>query len=40
MALGRLRLALERIVATVTARDAQEFRAMFAEAEKRTQTRN
>jgi prephenate dehydrogenase len=40
MALGRLRLALDRIVATVTARDAQEFRAMFAEAEKRTQTRN
>jgi chorismate mutase/prephenate dehydrogenase len=39
-ALERLRLALDRIVATVTARNAQEFRAMFAEAEQRTQRRN
>jgi prephenate dehydrogenase len=39
-ALERLRLALDRIVATVAARDAQEFRAMFAEAEQRTQRRN
>jgi hypothetical protein len=38
-ALERLRLALGRIVATVAARDAQEFRAMFAEAERRTQKR-
>ena len=33
-------LARDRIVATVTARNAQEFRAMFAEAEQRTQRRN
>lgn len=39
-ALERLRLALDRIVATVTARDAREFRAMFVEAEQRTQRRN
>lgn len=38
-ALERLRLALDRIVATIAARDAQEFRAMFAEAEERTQRR-
>jgi chorismate mutase/prephenate dehydrogenase len=38
-ALERLRLALARIVATVTARNAEEFRAMFAEAKQRTQRR-
>ncbi len=40
LALERLRLALDRIVATVTARNAQGFREMFAEAQERTQKRS
>lgn len=39
-ALERLRLALDRIVATVSARNAPGFRAMFAEAQERTQRKN
>ncbi|HTO89354.1 MAG TPA: prephenate dehydrogenase/arogenate dehydrogenase family protein [Thermoanaerobaculia bacterium] len=40
LALERLRGALDRIVATVTARNAKGFRTLFAEAEQRTQRRN
>jgi prephenate dehydrogenase len=40
LALDRLRLALDRIVDTVTARDAPGFRAMFGEAQQRTRRRN
>lgn len=40
LALDRLRLALDRIVDTVTARDAPGFRAMFDEAQQRTRRRN